>query len=56
MELKLYVGKILSKIERVGTKSEGPEYSIILDEPNEFGQIELFIRKEEWQKGRKEKS
>ena len=50
MELKLYVGKILSKIERVGTKSEGPEYSII------FGQIELFIRKEEWQKGRKEKS
>ncbi|MFX1502624.1 MAG: hypothetical protein ACFFDH_16810 [Promethearchaeota archaeon] len=46
MELKIYVGKILSKNERVGTKSKGPEYSIILDEPNEFGQIELFIRKE----------
>ena len=46
MELKIYIGRILSKNERVGTMSEGPEYSIILDEPNEFGQIELFIRKE----------
>ena len=46
MELKIYIGRILSKNERVGTMSEGPEYSIILDEPNEFDQTELFIRKE----------
>jgi hypothetical protein len=46
MELKTYIGTITSKKERVGTKSEGPEYYIELDEPNDLGQSKLAIRKE----------
>ena len=46
MQLKNYYGTIFSKKERIGSKSEGPEYYIKFDEPNEFGQFELFIRKE----------
>jgi len=46
MELKTYKGTIISKRERIGTRSEGPEYFITLDEPNDFGQSELAIRKE----------
>lgn len=33
-------------MSNVGTRSEGPDYYLKLDEPNEFGQRELFIRKE----------
>ena len=46
MELKTYIGTIISKKSNVGTLSEGPDYYLKLEEPNEFGQIELFIRKE----------
>jgi hypothetical protein len=46
MELKEYKGKLKTKQAGVGTKSEGPEYYLELIEPNEFGQTELFIRKE----------
>ena len=46
MELKEYIGILISKKERIGTKSEGPEYYIELEEPNDFGQTELAIRKE----------
>ena len=46
MELKNYIGIIISKKERIGTKSAGPEYYIDLEEPNDFGQTELAIRKE----------
>jgi hypothetical protein len=46
MELKIYKGTIISKRSGIGTKSEGPEYYLKLEEPNEFGQTELFIRKE----------
>lgn len=45
MKLKTYVGIIKSKIERIGTRSEGLEYYIKLENPNEFGQTELLIRK-----------
>ena len=45
MELKIYKGMLISKRDRIGTRSEGPEYYIKLEEPNEFGQIELSIRK-----------
>ena len=46
MELKVYYGTLASKRSNIGTKSEGPEYYIKLEEPNDFGQTELFIRKE----------
>ena len=46
MDLKEYIGILISKKERIGTKSEGPEYYIDLEEPNDFGQTELAIRKE----------
>ena len=46
MELKDYLGIIISKSSRIGTRSEGPEYYIKLEEPNDFGQTELNIRKE----------
>ena len=46
MELKIYSGMIISKRDRIGTRSEGPEYYIKLEEPNELGQTELSIRKE----------
>jgi hypothetical protein len=46
MELKKYTGKIISKMTNVGTLSEDSDYYLRLEEPNEFGQIELFIRKE----------
>ena len=46
MELKNYQGMLIFKTERIGTKSEGPEYYIDLEEPNDFGQTELAIRKE----------
>lgn len=46
MELKEYIGILISKKDRIGSLSEGPEYYIILDQPNDFGQKELFIRKE----------
>ncbi|MFW9936394.1 MAG: hypothetical protein ACFFD5_02015 [Candidatus Thorarchaeota archaeon] len=46
MELKNYVGIIRSKLDRIGTRSEGPEYYIELEHPNELGQKELHIRKE----------
>jgi hypothetical protein len=46
MELKIYKGTMISKRSGIGTKSEGPEYYLRLEEPNEFGQTELFIRKE----------
>jgi len=45
MELKLYIGEILSKKSRIGTRSEGPEYFLKLEKPNEFGESELSIRK-----------
>ena len=41
--MKEYKGKIISKMERVGTRSEGPEYFLKLDKPNKFGQLELPI-------------
>ena len=52
MELKTYIGTIISKKSNVGTLSEGPDYYLRLEVPNEFGQIELFIRKKAklWQK------
>jgi len=37
---------VFSKMSRIGTRSEGPEYFIKLETPNEFGQAELPIRKE----------
>ena len=46
MELKKYIGTIISKKEGIGTRSEGPEYYIDLIKPNDFGQTELAIRKE----------
>ena len=46
MELNTYIGTIISKKKRIGTRSEGPEYYIDLVEPNDFGQTELAIRKE----------
>ncbi len=46
MELNTYIGTIISKKERTGTRSEGPEYYIDLVVPNDFGQTELAIRKE----------
>ena len=46
MELKKYTAKIISKMNNVGTLSEGPDYYLRLDEPNEFDQLELFMRKE----------
>ena len=46
MELKTYIGTIVSKKEGIGTRSEGPEYYIELVEPNDLGQTELAIRKE----------
>jgi hypothetical protein len=52
MELKTYIGILTAKKEHIDTKSEGPEYYIQLEEPNDFGQLELAIRKEVhlWQK------
>ncbi len=46
MELKEYKGKLIAHQSNVGTLSEGPDYYLELFEPNEFGQTELFIRKE----------
>ena len=46
MELKTYIGILITKKEHIGTKSEGSEYYIQLEEPNDFGQLELAIRKE----------
>ena len=46
MELKTYIGTIVSKKEGIGTRSEGLEYYIELVEPNDLGQTELAIRKE----------
>lgn len=46
MGIKNYFGILISKTERIGTRSEGPEYYIKLEEPNHFGQTELAIRKE----------
>ena len=46
MELKTYIGTIISKKSNLGTRSEGPEYYLKLEGHNEFGQIELFIRKD----------
>jgi hypothetical protein len=46
MELKKYFGVVTSKKCRIGTRSEAPEYSIELENPNEFGQRILSIRKE----------
>jgi len=43
--MKEYKGKIISRMERAGTRSEGPEYFLKLDKPNKFGQLELPIRK-----------
>jgi hypothetical protein len=45
MELKIYIGIIISKKERIGTRSEGPEYYIEIVEPNDLGQTELAVRK-----------
>ena len=47
-----FIGKLIMKIDREGTRSEGPEYFLKLSKPNEFGQIELKIRKKSrlWQK------
>ena len=52
MVMKEYRGTLTSRMERVGTRSEGPEYFLILDKPNDFGQLELAIRKNSllWQK------
>ena len=46
MDLKTYIGTIISKTDGIGTISEGPQYYINLVEPNDFGQTELAIRKE----------
>jgi len=46
MELKLFYGIVFSKMSRIGTRSEDPEYFIKLEIPNEFCQAELPIRKE----------
>ena len=43
--LKEFNGILKMKKERVGTRSEGPEYYLKLFKPNEFGQKELQIRK-----------
>ena len=43
--MKEYKGKIILRMERAGTRSEGPEYFLKLDKPNNFGQLELPIRK-----------
>jgi hypothetical protein len=45
MKLKVYYGILISRRSNIGTKSEGPEYYINLEETNEFGQTELFVRK-----------
>ena len=52
VELKEYIGRLISKIAGEGTLSEGPEYYLELSNPNEFGQPELFVRKEAhlWEK------
>lgn len=52
VELKEYIGRLISKVAGEGTRSEGPEYYLELSEPNEFGQPELFVRKDAhlWEK------
>ena len=46
MKIKTYSGLLIAKKERIGTRSEGPEYYLKLKEPNDFGQSEIAIRKE----------
>ena len=46
MELKEYKGILRTVQAGVGSLSEGPDYFLELTEPNDFGQTELFIRKE----------
>jgi hypothetical protein len=50
--IREYKGKLISRIDRMGSRSEGPEYFLELDKPNDFGQIEIPIRKKAslWQK------
>jgi len=43
--IKEFKGKVFSKIERIGSRSEGPEYFLKLLKPNELNQIDLPIRK-----------
>ena len=43
--MKEYKGILRMKLERVGSRSEGPEYSLQLKEPNDFNQSELSIGK-----------
>ncbi len=45
VELKKYKGKLISKLAREGTRSEGLEYFLELLEPNDFGQTELNVIK-----------
>lgn len=46
VEIKDYEGRLISKLGGVGTRSEGPEYFLELLQPNNFGQTELFVRKD----------
>lgn len=50
--MKEFNGILKMKIEREGSRSEGPAYYLELSKPNEFGQSELKITKTAllWQK------